>query len=324
MTNSGDELATTELRSPSTDPRTKPTLAAVMARYGAAGHADHPRIVIHDRDAVLTWVAHAHEGWQGLYESLPNELPGDDARQIETTSHTITAPDGHRIELRISRPAAVVGPLPCAIYVHGGGMTILSAFNKVHAQWREDLAHAGMVVVGVDFRNAWTAEKLNPFPTGLNDCSAALHWVDDNRDALGITRIILTGESGGANLALATALKANRDGQIARVDGVYGVAPTISGAYAWPAERRARELPSLVECDGYCISAEELTLLCSPYDPTLANVQNPLCWPYWASPDDLEGLPPHVISSTNSTPCAMRASLTCASFRPPESSPPDA
>src|SRR6476646_10141189 len=96
MTNRHNEPAATEQRSPGTDPPTKPTLATVMARYGADGHADHPRIDIHDRDAVLAWVAHADEGWQSLYETLPNELPGDDARRIDTTSHTITAPDGHR------------------------------------------------------------------------------------------------------------------------------------------------------------------------------------------------------------------------------------
>lgn len=26
------------------------------------------------------------------------------------------------------------------------------------------------------------------------------------------------------------------------------------------------------------------------------NARNPLCWPYWATDDDLAGLPPHVIT----------------------------
>ncbi len=43
-----------------------------------------------------------------------------------------------------------------------------------------------------------------PFPAGLNDCSDALAWIDAHRAELGITGIVLQGESGGANLCLAT------------------------------------------------------------------------------------------------------------------------
>lgn len=32
------------------------------------------------------------------------------------------------------------------------------------------------------------------------------------------------------------------------------------------------------------------------YDPDGSNAENPLCWPYFATPADLEGLPPHVVS----------------------------
>lgn len=283
--------------SPEADPRTKPALKKVMSRFGAAGPAARPNIDKTDFPAVLSWVAEADRAWGALYEAVPNDLPLDrQMAKVSTTSVVITGDDGHEIELRITRPEPRNADLPCAIYLHGGGMTILAAFNKVHTQWREDLARAGMVVVGVNFRNAYTANGLNPFPAGLTDCLAALRWVDDNRAAIGVSSIILTGESGGGNLALATSLTAKHEGEIGRVDGVYAVAPTISGAYSWDAERRAEELPSLVECDGYVISVEQLTLMCAPYDPKFENAENPLCWPYWAGAEDLQGLPPHVIS----------------------------
>jgi len=32
------------------------------------------------------------------------------------------------------------------------------------------------------------------------------------------------------------------------------------------------------------------------YDPAHENDHNPLCWPYFAEAQDLQGLPPHVIS----------------------------
>ena len=97
--------------------------------------------------------------------------------------------------------------------------------NAVHRRWSEDLAATGMVVVTPGFRNAWTPEGPNPFPAGLDDCSSALDWVHEHRDELGITRIVLQGESGGANLVLATTLKAKREGRLDRIDGVYAMVP---------------------------------------------------------------------------------------------------
>jgi len=56
------------------------------------------------------------------------------------------------------------------------------------------------------------------------------------------------------------------------------------------------DAPSLVENDGYFIECQMMDLLVSIYDPTGGNTENPLCWPYFATAADLEGLPPHVIS----------------------------
>ena len=51
------------------------------------------------------------------------------------------------------------------------------------------------------------------FP-GLNDCYAGLEWTVANLDKIGGTRqVIITGESGGGNLCLATALKAGKAGK---------------------------------------------------------------------------------------------------------------
>jgi acetyl esterase len=111
-----------------------------------------------------------------------------------------------------------------------------------------------MTVVTVGFRNAWTADGLNPFPVGLNDCAAALDWVHEHRDDLGITKIVLQGESGGGNLVLATALKAKREDRLDRIDGVYAMVPYISGGYGWDNDRKLR-------------------------------------WPYFATGTDVEGLP---------------------------------
>lgn len=279
---------------PGSDPRTKPELVEVLREYTFDVRAEPPAVDRADGDAVFGWVGEAHDGFEGLYEALPNDLPGDE--DVACTFETVAAADGHLLEVRIYRPEEATGPMPGVIYYHGGGMTILSAFNKVHRRWCEDLAARGMVVVGVGFRNAHCPDGPRPFPLGRDDCYQALRWVDANRADLGIGKLVLLGESGGANLALSTALLAQREGAMEAVDGVYAQVPYISGGYGWDAERRARELPSMVELDGYFVTCGGMALLAEVYDPGGREAENPLCWPLAADPADLRGLPPHVIT----------------------------
>jgi acetyl esterase len=109
---------------------------------------------------------------------------------------------------------------------------------------------------------------------------------------LGISKIIVSGESGGGNLSLATCLKAKKDNRLAQIHGVYALCPYIYGAWA----QKSKELPSLVENNDYLINCSLMEVLASVYDPENKNATNPLCWPYWATREDLQGLPPHVIS----------------------------
>jgi acetyl esterase/lipase len=280
-----------------TDPRLHPGLRAALAAFGLDGHAAPPPF---DRsaapEAIAQFVGESHAGFEALYAALPADWPGEVRAEVGYRRETARGVDGNEIALHVFRPAGVDGPLPCTVYIHGGGMTILDAHNAVHRRWSEDLALTGMVVVTVGFRNAWTPEGANPFPAGLDDCTSALEWIHEHRDELGITRIVLQGESGGANLVLATTLKAKREGRLDRIDGVYAMVPYISGGYGWDRERKLRELPSMVENDGHYINSQMMDMLVAVYDPTGENAENPLAWPYFATEADVEGLPPHVIS----------------------------
>ena len=97
------------------------------------------------------------------------------------------------------------------------------------SRWRGLLATPVCVVVGVEFRNSGGALGPHPFPAGVNDCAGALDWMHARREDLGLASIVVTGESGGGNLTLATTLKAKRDGSLDRIDGVYAQAPFIYG-----------------------------------------------------------------------------------------------
>jgi acetyl esterase/lipase len=186
--------------------------------------------------------------------------------------------------------------LPGLLHLHGGGMAILQ--TAIASSWRGLVAARGCVVVGVEFRNAAGALGPHPFPAGLNYCSSALDWMHAGRDELGLASIIVTGESSSGNLSLATALKAKREGRLDRIDGVYPQVPYIYGGYDTPDPA----LPSLIENDVYILGATALTLMAALYDPAGDHPTNPLAWPYYAEVADLEGLPPHVITTDELDP----------------------
>ena len=86
------------------------------------------------------------------------------------------------------------------------------------------------------------APTIAPFPAGLNDCFTGLEWLDANRAELGIGAVCVAGESGGGNLAIATALKAKREGKLALLpSGVFALCPYIAGT--WPQDVRAPSIP---------------------------------------------------------------------------------
>lgn len=281
---------------PTTDPRFSPGMLAGLAAFGLDAVSPPPPVTAaDDLETVLAAVGAAHDGFQAVYDSIPLELPGD-RDDVDTSTETITGVDGNTITLHLFRPRGVEGPLPGVVYTHGGGMTILTTDNPVHRRWCTDIAAAGSVVVMVDFRNAWTAEGHHPFPAGVEDCLAGVLWAHEHRAELGLSSIVVQGESGGGNLAIATTLLAKSRGQLDAIDGVYANVPYISGGYGWDRERRVAELPSLVENDGFFIETYMMDLLVRTYDPEGIHTENPIAWPYFATIDDLRGLPPFVIS----------------------------
>ena len=211
---------------------------------------------------------------------------------VETSKEIIGGVDANEIQLYIHRPRKRAGRVPCIVHIHGGGMVLMGATDPMFVRWRGALAELGVVVIGVEFRNGGGRLGNHPFPAGLNDCASAVQWADSNRDALGISSIVISGESGGGNLSLATALKANKEGWIDQIAGVYAWCPYICGQYANP----PKTLLSLRENDGYVLSCKQMAALVKVYDPANEHGTNPLAWPYHAQRDDLEGLPPHVIS----------------------------
>lgn len=272
------------------DPRADPRMVASMAAF-AMDVAPPPSPVTSSSsdEEIYEHCINAEAGFGEVFSAFFDDLPELD---VSSRTEIIKGVDGNDINLYVHRPNTVDGPMPAIVHTHGGGMVLAAAADPNYVRWRDELAASGLTVVGVEFRNG--AGKLGnyPFPAGLNDCASGLQWTFDNKDALGISSIVVSGESGGGNLALATALKAKQDGKIDQIDGVYAQCPYISNAY----DSGDPDLPSLVENDGYFLSCDMMGPLAKIYDPPGQNARNPLAWPYHAETADLQGLPPHRIS----------------------------
>lgn len=272
------------------DPRADPRMLTAMAAIGLdVAPPASPVTAESPLGEILENCMLAEAGFQMAFAMInqPSTTQG-----VSSSIETITGVDGNDITLYIHRPDDTDSPLPCVVHTHGGGMAILQASDPGYVRWRDELAATGLVVVGVEFRNAAGVLGPHPFPAGLNDCASAAQWVIANREALGVSTVIISGESGGGNLSIATALKASQDGWIDGIGGVYAQCPYISGVYGDP----PAELTSLFENDKYFLDVENMGAMARAYDPDGAHATNPLAWPMHAAPSDLEGLPPHVIS----------------------------
>lgn len=232
-----------------------------------------------------------------LYDEMRVDLPRD-AQEPEMTPEEILIDglDGNEVILYVFRaPGREMSARPAVVYVHGGGMIFGKTLARPHVRWCESLARRGCVVVAVDFRNAYTPEKHHPFPAGLNDCVAAVRYIAAHKTELGISKVVLEGESGGANLVLATALRAKREGWIDDIAGVFAYCPSIGGeAHSWSKEEVREKLPSMVENSRFILDWSLLKPLAEYYSPN--DMRNSLAWPYWATETDVRGMPPHAFS----------------------------
>ena len=273
------------------DERADPRLVNALAPFGLDIHPEKASV---DGNSSATdcinWASEAELNYASVFKTIFTDLAP--ISNVESSEEIIIGIDGNEIKIYIHRPTNVKGKIPCLVHMHGGGMVILKAKDPNYERWRQELAARGLLVIGVEFRNAGGALGCHPFPAGLNDCASATRWAFKNRDKLTASSIVVSGESGGGNLCLATALKASRENWINEISGVYAQCPYISGLYADP----PLNLASLKENDDYFISNATSAALAKAYDPLGENSMNPLAWPYHAVKEDMVGLPPHVIS----------------------------
>ena len=174
-------------------------------------------------------------------------------------------------------------PAPLHLFLHGGGWCI-GTLDERAARCRAIASGANCLVASVDYRLA----PENAYPTAPEDCYAALLWLVDHADELDIdpTRIGISGESAGANLAAVVCLMA-RDRSGPAIRHQWLDVPAVDLTMSQPS---VRSVP-----DGHLLDMGAILEFRQCYLGDLDRMTEP-----YASPlhdGDLSGLPPAWIMS---------------------------
>ena len=209
----------------------------------------------------------------------PSELP---IGHVE--DRTIPGPAG-KLPVRLYTPVgATADVLPALVFFHGGGWVIGDL--ESHDPVCRALANAsGCKVIAVDYRLA----PEHPWPAAPDDCFAAVKWVVEHAESIGVEgqRIAVGGDSAGGNLAAAVTLRARA-----------AHAPHISfQLLIYPALDAGMGSASTQEnAEGYFLEKAGMGWFYGHYIPAGTDVRIPDISPLYAG--DLAGLPDaHVVTA---------------------------
>lgn len=180
------------------------------------------------------------------------------------------------VRLRLHRPVADQ-KLPVMLYIHGGGWTLFS-IDTHDRLMREYAARARVAVLGIDY----SLSPESKFPVALEQCAAALDWIAVQADALNLDadRVLIGGDSAGANLSVATCLLQRERGRplpAAMLLNYGAFAPERTPSYA------------RFGAGDYSLESDEMDAFWAAYVDGPDQLADPLVAPLRA---DLAGLPP--------------------------------
>ncbi len=164
---------------------------------------------------------------------------------------------------------------PVMLYIHGGGWVLFS-IDTHDRLMREYAARAGIAVIGIDYSLSPEAK----FPTALNEVYTSLQWLEANAQTLDLdpARILVGGDSAGANLAVSACLM-RREAGLPRLAGMllnYGAFdPNPTASYA------------LYSSPDHTLGPSEMDAFWAAYVDDPAQLADPLVAPLRAGLHDL-------------------------------------
>lgn len=125
---------------------------------------------------------------------------GGPIRTVEAARPRSIRIDGRELSFRSFVPEHVQGVL---LTIHGGGFVMGAAHHSDIRNW-QIARHCSLAVVTPDYRLA----PENPHPAALDDCEALALWLLEHASAdFGSDRLLIGGESAGANLAVGVQMR---------------------------------------------------------------------------------------------------------------------
>jgi len=281
------------------DIRIDPRIKAIFGKVAMSGSSN-----VENREAALEAANNdraiaTRTAISGFLSMCDNEQIAPSKGLAISTKTFSSKPNGNAVKVLFIRPDndQIV---PCVYYIHGGGMATMSCFDGNYKAWGRIMAAQGVAVAMVDFRNALVASsapEVAPYPAGLDDCVAGVKWLSEESESLLINpkRIVVAGDSGGGNLAIATALRLKQESKLGIIAGIYALCPYIAGQ--WPLKQN----PSSTENNGILLDLHN-NQGAMIYGIDEFTNRNPLAWPGFADIKDVEGLVPTMISVNECDP----------------------
>ena len=209
------------------------------------------------------------------------------ASVASVSERSIEGPDGP-LKIRIYAPHGS-GPFPLMVFFHGSGF-VLCSLDTHDGMCRNLCAGSGCVVASVDYRLA----PEHKFPAATQDCLAATRWAAAHAAELGARadRIMVAGDSAGANLAAVTALRIRNEG-----------GPKLCGQMLlYPVtDHYTAGMASYVEnAEGYGLTRDTMKWFWDHYLAGPQDAGHPHAAPLRAK--DLSGLPPALVMTAEYDP----------------------
>jgi acetyl esterase len=233
---------------------------------------------------------------RALYENLGTVFPYEVPAGVRVTDEEVTG-NGRRLRVRVYRPERVTGR-GLLVYIRGGGF-VIGSLATLHPLVAELAANTGLVTVALDFRMA----PEHPFPAGLEDCYDALCGIaaDTGRFGADPDRIVLAGDSSGANMAVALCMM-TRDRGAPRPRGQALICPVLDF-------RRWREGGA----DAPLLTGGEMEFFTACYCPDPEQTRHPYVSPLISG--TFHDLPPAYIVGTELDSLVVDARLYAAKLR---------
>jgi acetyl esterase len=213
-------------------------------------------------------------------------LPGlwGELEAVERIDEIVVRTGNATLRARVYRPKAARGTV---LFLHGGGWA-LGSLDTHEGPTRRLANEAACNILSLEYRKG----PEHPFPAAVNDVNAGLDWLVRNGPEIGLDtqRIVIAGESAGANLAAVLARHA-RDRQIA-LAGQLLIYPVADTGLDTPSYREFAE--------GFYLTAESMRWFVDQYFADVRHAAHPDAAPLRA--DDLGRLAPAFVVTAQFDP----------------------